>query len=195
VNTSHSMRTVGPLARHLATLAATVLAVAACGSGAGRGEISTAPIANTPPVILNLGDLAANQDTAVGPVSFNVGDGESNPLDLRVSVASADQTLIANDGIALSGASGERKLTLTPNEAATGTTVLHVTVVDPQGLSTTKAINVALRAVNASVRTATTGTFAKAEAEQPTTVNGLTFQQDADELGAFDALIANSLGE
>jgi hypothetical protein len=173
-------------------LAAAVGVMAGCSSGGpdGAANVPTTPAANTAPVILNLADLTTNQDTVVGPVSFNVGDNESNPSELTVTVRSSDTTLVPTDAVTLSGAGGVRQLTVTPAEELSGTATLTLAVRDPQGLTTEKAISVVVRTVPGSIRTTTTGAFSKGENDPATTVNGITFAQDADDPATFDALLA-----
>src|SRR5690606_24640545 len=51
------------------------------------------PENNTPPTISQLADQAVDEDTALGPVAFVVGDAESQLSDLSVTAASSDPDL------------------------------------------------------------------------------------------------------
>jgi hypothetical protein len=46
-----------------------------------------------------------------------------------------------------------------------------------------------VNARNASIKSGVVDTFGKGEADEPTPVNGFTFQQDADDPATFAALV------
>lgn len=171
----------------LAALAATTLVVAACGGGGGDNGYM-APPANGAPAVSAINDRATDQDTTLA-IDFGVDDRESGAGSLAVT-ASADGTAVfPADGLVLSGSGATRTLMLTPLEATTGTATIAIRVVDPDGAATTRNFVVGVLAKNNSVRTMTLETFAKAEADTPTTLNGWTIQQDADDPATFEALI------
>ena len=60
---------------------------------------------------------------------------------------------------------------------------------DPQGATATRSFKVTVNARNASMRSTAIDTFARSETDEQTAVNGLTFQQDADDPAIFAALI------
>ncbi len=62
-------------------------------------------------------------------------------------------------------------------------------VMDPQGAATTRSFQVTVNLRNASMKAMALETFAKAESDTPTTINGWTIQQDADDPAVFAALI------
>ena len=66
---------------------------------------------------------------------------------------------------------------------------MSVRVTDPQGASATRSFQVTVNLRNASIKSMALDTFAKAEADAPTTINGWTIQQDADDPAVFAALI------
>lgn len=173
-----------------ATLALLTMSGCSSSSPDGAAGIPTTPSANTAPAVLNIGDLSGPQDVAIGPVTFNVSDNESNPSELVVTAQAADAKLFPSGTVVLTGAGGERQVLLTPAEEQVGATTLTVTVRDPQGAATTRSIAVAVRAVPASIRSLSTGAFAKGENEAPAAVNGFTFADDANDPAAFDALLA-----
>jgi hypothetical protein len=97
--------------------------------------------------------------------------------------------LFPADGVVVAGSGATRSITLTPFEASTGTATIALLVTDSEGASSVRTFKVAVNAKNASMRDVALNTFAKAATDDPTTINGLTFQQDADDPATFEALI------
>ena len=173
----------------LAVLAVTTLVVAACGGGGGDGGMAYTPQpANVAPSVSAINDRSGDQDTALS-IDFGVDDKESGAGSLVVSAAADGATLFPADGVALSGSGATRTLTLTPLEATTGTATITVRVVDPEGAVALRSFAVAVNAKNNSIKAMALDTFAKAESDVPTTLNGWTIQQDADDPATFAALI------
>jgi hypothetical protein len=175
-----------------AVLAATTLVVAACsssGGGYGDDDDTPTPAANTAPTISAITDRSSDQDTEVGPIEFGLTDSESAAGDLTLTAVADGPGLFPADGIVLAGSGATRSLKLVPLEAATGVAVITVTARDPQGLTATRTFRVAVNPRTASIRDATVSTFAKAETDDATAVNGFTFTQDADDPAIFEPLI------
>jgi hypothetical protein len=170
-----------------ALLAATTLVVAACGGG-DKGGGMPPPAANTVPVISAITDRSVDQDTPV-TLDFGIADRESQVSTLKVAVSADSVSVFPADGVTLSGSGATRTLTLAPLEAATGATTINVTLTDPQGLVATRAFKVTVNAKSASMRSVALATFAKAEGDEATAVNGFTFAQDADDPAIFEPLI------
>ena len=180
----------GRTTRYLATaLAAVILAlvVAACGGGDG-GSMQTPPPSNSAPAISAINDQSVDQDNTLS-IDFGVDDRESGAGSLMVSAAADGNAVFPADGVVLSGSGASRTLTLTPFEATTGTANIAVRVSDPAGAVTTRNFAVAVNARNNSIKAMALDTFAKAENDVPTTINGWTIQQDADDPATFAALI------
>jgi hypothetical protein len=171
----------------LAALAATTLVVAACGGG-GDGDSGYTPPANSAPAVSTITDRATDQDTMLS-IDFGVDDRESGAGSLAVTAMADGTAVFPTDGVVLSGSGATRTLTLTPLEATTGTANIAIRVVDPDGAATTRSFAVAVNAKNNSLRAMALETFAKAENDTPTTLNGWTIQQDADDPAAFAGLI------
>jgi len=174
-----------------ALLVATVLGVAACGGGSGGGYVAPAPTpapVNAAPTISAITNKASDQDTVVA-VDFTIEDRESAAGSLTVSATADGTAVFPADGVVLSGSGGTRTLTLTPLESATGTATISLSVADPAGATTTRAFQVAINVKNESMRNTVLNTFAKAEGDAATTINGWTALQDADDPATFAALI------
>ena len=175
--------------RSLVLLAATTLVVAACSSSNDRDPRPPGAMVNQPPTISAIADQTSDQDTVVGPIEFTLADPESAATELNVKVIPDNAGLFPADGMVLSGTGATRSITLMPYEAATGTTTIELYVTDPQSSAVSRTFKVAVNAKNASVRDVALSTFAKGETDDPTTVNGFTFAQDADDPASFQALI------
>lgn len=59
---------------------------------------------NTPPTISSISPQTSNGDSAIGPLSFTIGDDETPVSELSVSASSSNQTLIPDSSITLDGA-------------------------------------------------------------------------------------------
>jgi hypothetical protein len=182
------MSSHNPKLASAAVLAATTLIVAACGGGSRDVKPPPSP-ANYPPTLTAIADRASDQDTVVGPIAFDVADTESDPARLTVTALTDGNTVVPADGVTLGGTGGARTITLIPLESATGTVNVTLTVTDPDGAVAKRGFAVAVNARPASVRDVTLATFAKAESDDVTPVNGFTFTQDADDSSSFEAQV------
>jgi hypothetical protein len=171
----------------IAALAMATLLVVACGGGDG-GALPAPPPSNSAPTVSAINDRSSDQDTAVS-IDFGIDDRESGAGSLMVSAAADGTAVFPADGLVLSGSGVTRTLTLTPLEATTGTATIAVRVADPEGAVTTRTFSVAVNAKNHSITAMALDTFAKAEGDAPTTINGWTIQQDADDPATFEGLI------
>jgi len=174
--------------KHLSLLAAATLVVAACSSNKDSGRLPPAAV-NQSPTIGAVADQSADQDTVIGPIEFAVTDKETAAGMLTVTAAIDSASLFPVDGVVVSGSGATRSITLSPLEASTGTATIALLVTDSAGASATRTFKVVVNAKNASMRDVALNTFAKAATDDPTTINGLTFTQDADDPATFDALI------
>ena len=170
-----------------ALLAATTLVVAACSSNGYDGN-PMPPAQNSAPVVSAISNRSVDQDT-VSTIEFGIADRESDVSMLSLSATADDGGVYPADGVALSGAGSTRTLTLTPLEAATGATTITLTLTDPQGGQSTRTFQVNVNARGASMRSTALTTYAKAESDDATTVNGFTFEQDADDPAVFEPLL------
>jgi hypothetical protein len=173
--------------KSLSLLAAATLVVAACSSN-DSPRTPRAPV-NESPTIGAVADQAVDQDTVIGPLEFAVTDKETNSAMLQVTAAADSASLFPPDGVVVAGSGATRSITLSPLEAATGMATIALIVVDGAGASSVRSFKVVVNAKNASIRDVSLSTFAKAESDDPTVINGLTFAQDADDPATFNALI------
>jgi hypothetical protein len=172
----------------LVLLTVTTLVVAACGGGKSGG-MQPQPMANTAPAISAISDRSVDQDTVVGPIEFSVSDSETPASQLTVIAGVGGTSVFPADGLTLAGNGAVRSITLTPFEATTGIANITLTVIDGEGVRTARSFQVTVNARNASIRDWTLTTFAKAESDEVTAMNGYTFTQDADDPAIFQPLI------
>jgi len=160
------------------------LAIAGCG-GSGGGMQQPA---NEAPMITAIPGQSVDQDTPL-TLAIGISDRESPAGSLMVSATADATSVFPADGLVVSGEGATRTLTLTPLEAVSGLATITVNVADSQGASATRSFQVEVKARDASLRAMALDTFAKGEADDPTTVNGWTMQNDADDPAVFAALI------
>jgi hypothetical protein len=166
-------------------LAVTALAVTACGGGGGSGS---APMPqNAAPSVSALASQSVNQDT-LATASFTVRD-DGGADALTLSVTSSDPSIVPVEGITLTGSGANRTVNVLPAEDATGRVNIQVSAKDAQGSVGSSVLALTVNAVNQSIASYTTSTFAKDEADTPVQVSGFTFVQDADDDNTFATLV------
>src|SRR6185369_4539044 len=82
---------------------------------------------NTAPTISAVASQSTAEDTALGPVLFNVSDLETAAGALTVTATSTNLTLVPNAAILLGGSGTNRALFLAPATNQTGTTLITLT--------------------------------------------------------------------
>ncbi len=92
--------------------------------------ILTVDPVNDVPVIVGAGDQATSENTTVGPLSFTVGDVETEAGELLVFAVSSNPELVAPEGIVLGGFDALRTLTVTPLSNQLGTASIELMVFD-----------------------------------------------------------------
>ena len=171
-----------------AAIAATALAVAACGSSSGDDR--PAPQPNRAPTISAIGDRSIDQDRTDSGIAFEVGDTDGNVSALTLVAESSDPLLLPADKLVLGGSGTSRTLSVTPAENATGTATVTLTATDAQQLRATRRFLVTVNPVFVSFTGWTSDTFAVSEDEAAIALLGFTLNSDADEVDApFDALL------
>jgi lipopolysaccharide/colanic/teichoic acid biosynthesis glycosyltransferase len=88
------------------------------------------PGGNTPPTISSIASQTTPRNTPVGPITFSVGDAESSAVDLVVTGASSNPSLVPNSNIVFGGSGSDRTVTITPAADQIGLATITVTVSD-----------------------------------------------------------------
>lgn len=102
---------------------------------------------NDLPTVSAIDDVTIDEDTASDVIHFTVGDLETAPGDLIVTVTVDEDVLVADEGVELGGTGADRTVKLTPIAQANGTTQVTVEVDDGSG-SVTTDFELVVRAVN-----------------------------------------------
>jgi subtilisin-like proprotein convertase family protein len=97
---------------------------------AGDSFVLTVNAVNDPPTISNIANQSTTVGTAVGPISFTIGDVETAAGSLVLSGSSSNPTLVPNGNIALGGSGSSRSVTVTPAANQSGSATITVTVND-----------------------------------------------------------------
>jgi len=85
---------------------------------------------NTAPTISPIEDQTIDQDSSSDPLAFTVGDAESAPEDLVVSIESDNEALVDAAGMVITGDGADRELVVTPLAGATGSANITISVTD-----------------------------------------------------------------
>ena len=98
---------------------------------------------NTPSTITSIASQTISQNTTTNALAFTIGDAETPAVNLQVSGASSNTTLVPVSGIVFGGSGANRTVTVTPNPGQTGTSTITVTVNDgPHDTSTSFLLTV-----------------------------------------------------
>jgi hypothetical protein len=90
---------------------------------------------NAFPTISNITNQNTDEDTALGPLDFTIGDAETAASSLTVTGSSSNQALVPNANIVFGGSGANRDVTITPAANLFGSATITVTVSD--GLAST----------------------------------------------------------
>jgi glucose/arabinose dehydrogenase len=97
----------------------------------------TVTAVNDAPTITSIPNRTTSVGTAVGPLSFTVGDIETAAGSLTVSGSSSNPTLVPGGNIAFVGSGAIRTVTVTPAAGQSGTATITVSVSDGQASTST----------------------------------------------------------
>ena len=93
-------------------------------------QATFATTGNTPPTISTVANQNLTANTATEALAFTVGDAGTSVVDLTVTAASSNTTLVPNANVILAGSGASRTVRVTPAANQTGTATLTLTVSD-----------------------------------------------------------------
>jgi hypothetical protein len=85
---------------------------------------------NAAPTITDIPNQTTGISQPIGPITFTVGDDQTDVFSLVVSGQSSNQALLPNSSILFGGSGANRAVILTPTEGVSGTTTITLTVSD-----------------------------------------------------------------
>jgi uncharacterized repeat protein (TIGR01451 family) len=162
---------VTPAANQSGTSLITVTVNDGSGGSTNRSFLVTVTATNDPPTITAIAGQTIDEDTATGQLSFTIGDVETAPASLTLTLASSNPALIPNGSLVLGGSGANRTLTVTPLADQSGTATISVTVTDAAGASNIMAFLVTVRAVNDPPTLGALGNVTVNEGSGPQIVN------------------------
>lgn len=101
---------------------------------------------NDPPLISDISDQVINEDQSLAPLVFTVSDLESEASTLTLTWEASNINLI--ETITLTGTSENRAISITPKPNQAGTSVIVLTVSDPDNLTATSSFTLTVTQIN-----------------------------------------------
>ena len=147
------------------------LLVAGCGgSGSAPAPVSTAP------TISAIADQSTSANASSSAIAFTVTSASS----LSFSVSSDNQQVVPDAGIDLTINGANGSITVTPVIDTLGDAFITILVTDQSGLSASTSFLLTIIAQQLSFQQFVRAEFAKPQDSEPTLVNAVAFDQDAD---------------
>ncbi len=124
----------------IAVVLGSAVLAAGCGGGGGDGgsEQSTQPpvSVNAAPTISSIADQTIDESGATDVLAFTIGDTETSPDALTVSVSSSNSAMVQGDGFEMTGTGSSRALMIFPAAEQSGTATVMIAVRDAGGAVT-----------------------------------------------------------
>ncbi len=121
--------------------AGTIYYVAVDGAGGATGSGIVRFILNRLPTISDIPNTTVNEDTPTPAIAFTVGDVETAPAALQISVITSDPVLVPLNRIVIGGSGANRTVTITPGDNASGLAIITLKVTDANGGTSTDSFN------------------------------------------------------
>ncbi len=112
---------------------------AGCGGGGGSPESTPAPVpvpVNAAPTISSIANQSIDEGGATDALAFTIGDAETSPDALTVSVSSSNGSMVQADGFELTGSGSSRALMIFPAAEQSGAATITIAVRDAGGAVT-----------------------------------------------------------
>ena len=138
--------TVGTLSD--GTYSVTATAADSAGNTSAASDALSLIVDTGAPGISGITDQVINEDNGTGAVTFTVSDALAAAVTLSVASTSSDTTLVPLVNIVLGGGGATRTMTVTRSADLHGSATITLTVADPAGNSSSRAIQVTVNPVN-----------------------------------------------
>jgi hypothetical protein len=106
-------------------------------------------VTNTNPTISSIPNQSTLKNIPINNLAFTIGDAETNPNLLTVTVISSNQILLPDVNITLGGSGASRTISMIPGADQTGTSTVTVTVNDGAGGTASSTFNFIVNAPGA----------------------------------------------
>ena len=125
-------------ATKIAIALSTAALAAGCSGGGGSDESMQTPsaAANAAPTISSFANQSIDEGGATDALAFTIGDAETAPDALTVSVSSSNSSMVSADGFEMTGSGSNRSLTIFPAAEQSGTATITIAVRDGGGAVT-----------------------------------------------------------
>jgi hypothetical protein len=133
--------TVGPNFDQTGTTTIAIYVIDGGGKSNSTSFALTVSPGNTAPTLSTFTNVHTISNIAFAPINFTVSDAEEPADGLIVSATSSDEAVVPNANLVITGAGGNRTLTITPADNQVGNSVITVTVTDSGGLSASRSFN------------------------------------------------------
>ena len=128
------------LSTKIAIVLGTAALAAGCGGGGGSMESTPSPTppvqVNAAPTISSIANQSIDEGGATDVLAFTIGDAETSPDALTVSVSSSNGSLVLADGFEMSGTGSGRAMTIYPAAEQSGASTITIAVRDGAGAVT-----------------------------------------------------------
>lgn len=118
----------------IAIALSSIVLVAGCSGGSGSAEQPSVPV-NAAPTISTIANQTIDEGGATDVLAFTIGDAETSPDALTVSVSSSNG-VVQSDGFEMTGTGSSRALMIFPAAEQSGTATITIAVRDAGGAVT-----------------------------------------------------------
>lgn len=121
----------------IAVVLSSAVLAAGCSGGGGSPEPAPPPApVNAAPTISAIADQTIDEGGATDVLAFAIGDAETSPDALSVSVSSSNSSVVQADGFELTGTDSSRALMIFPAAEQSGAATITIAVRDAAGAVT-----------------------------------------------------------
>ncbi|MEY2407860.1 MAG: large repetitive protein, partial [Verrucomicrobiota bacterium] len=131
---------ITPAPNRSGTLTLTITVTDAGGASSSDSFLLTVTPVNDAPSLSHIASLAIDQGASTPAINVVIGDTETAPENLNLSVTSSNPALVPLSAILVAGTGSNRTLVVTPANNRSGTALLTLTVTDSEGADSSGTI-------------------------------------------------------